>query len=194
MVLDEKYWDIRYRENTTGWDIGHISTPLKEYFDQLKLKDLKILIPGAGNAYEAEYLYEKGFNNVFVNEWSETAVKDFYRRCVDFPRENIFIQDFFEHNGLYDIIIEQTFFCSLHPSRRPDYAKKVYELLKPGGKLVGLLFDDELYSDRPPYGGSKKEYDEYFRKYFNYRVFETAYNSIKPRAGRELFINFTRKP
>ena len=53
----KNYWTNRYSKAKTGWDIGYPSTPLKTYFDQLENKDLRILIPGAGNAYEAEYLF-----------------------------------------------------------------------------------------------------------------------------------------
>ena len=48
MILDESFWDDRYRDNDIGWDIGYVSTPLMAYFDQLQNKDLKILIPGGG--------------------------------------------------------------------------------------------------------------------------------------------------
>ncbi len=72
--LNRKYWENRYAKNDTGWDLGKISTPLKTYFDQLENKNLKILIPGAGNAYEAEYLHQKGFKNVFVVDISKTAL------------------------------------------------------------------------------------------------------------------------
>ena len=50
--LDEKYWENRYQQKETGWDIGKISTPLKEYFDQITNKNQHILIPGCGRAYE----------------------------------------------------------------------------------------------------------------------------------------------
>ena len=36
MDLSENYWDTHYKTHNTGWDIGHIATPLKTYFDQLK--------------------------------------------------------------------------------------------------------------------------------------------------------------
>jgi len=55
------YWENRYQNQQTGWDIGEISSPLKAYIDQLEDKSIKILIPGAGNAYEAEYLFLNGF-------------------------------------------------------------------------------------------------------------------------------------
>ena len=74
-----------------------------------------------------------------------------------------------------------------------DYSRKMFELLKPGGKLVGLLFNDALNTDKPPFGGNKEEYEKYFKPYFELKVFDTAYNSIKPRAGRELFINLVKK-
>jgi thiopurine S-methyltransferase len=66
------------------------------------------------------------------------------------------------------------------------------ELLNPGGKLVGLLFNDKLNTDKPPFGGTEEEYLNYFEKYFKIKTFEPCYNSIKPRAGRELFINLEK--
>jgi len=60
------YWSTRYDEARTGWDIGYPSTPLKTYIDQLTDKNTRILIPGAGNAHEAAYLFEKGFLNTVI--------------------------------------------------------------------------------------------------------------------------------
>jgi methyl halide transferase len=76
---------------------------------------------------------------------------------------------------------------------RKRYAEKCASLLKKGGKLVGLLFDDKLNNDQPPFGGSKEEYMSYFQPFFDIKYFDKCYNSILPRAGRELFINLIRK-
>ena len=43
MNLDEKFWNQRYLDKETGWDLGEISAPLKKYFDQLENKALKII-------------------------------------------------------------------------------------------------------------------------------------------------------
>ena len=75
--LDKSYWNQRYLASETGWDIGPVSDPIKEFADQLIDKDLKILIPGAGNAWEAEYLYKIGFSNVHVVDISEKAIEQF---------------------------------------------------------------------------------------------------------------------
>jgi len=55
--FDELFWSSKYQEGQTGWDMGEVSPPIKAYIDQLTNKDLSILIPGAGNAYEAAYLF-----------------------------------------------------------------------------------------------------------------------------------------
>lgn len=193
MNLDAEYWDNRYLANETGWDIGYISTPLKDYFDQLKDKSVKILVPGAGNAYEVEYLYHNGFLNVYLLDISNEAITGFLKRVPDFPREQIIHENFFSHNGKYDLIIEQTFFSSLPKTKRKDYAKKMNELLNDQGKLTGILFNHDFGNDHPPYGGTEEEYQKLFDPYFKFRHFGTAYNSIKPRKGRELFLCLVRK-
>jgi SAM-dependent methyltransferase len=190
--LNALYWEERYRTQDTGWDIGHISTPLKAYADTLTAGDKKILIPGAGNGHEAIYLYQNGFKNVYVLDWSSLALASIKERCPDFPQDHLICGDFFEHQGQYDLILEQTFFCAINPVLRPKYTAHMSQLLKPKGRLVGLLFDAPLNQDFPPFGGSKEEYLEYFRPYFALETFEAAHNSIPQRAGRELFINLIK--
>ena len=189
--MEKEFWDQRWAEGNTGWDMGQVSPPLKAYIDQLKDKSLRILIPGCGNAYEAEYLWEKGFYNTFIVEISQGAINSFTNRYPDFPKDHIFHTDFFELNETFDLVLEQTFFCAIHPSKREDYANKMWEIIKPGGKLVGLLFDFPLDSG-PPFGGSEQEYRRYFESKFSVEIMETAHNSIQPRAGREFFILMQR--
>ena len=187
----EKFWSDRYDNQLTGWDIGYPSTPIKEYFDQVEDKNLRILIPGAGNAYEAEYLHQQGFTNVFVMDIAPQPLEQFGQRVPTFPKKHLIQTNFFEHQGKYDIIVEQTFFCSFPPllESRQAYAKQVANLLVKGGKLVGLWFTFPLKGDlvRRPFGGSKEEYISYFEPYFDIRILELCYNSIKPRQGNELF-------
>ncbi len=191
LLLNQEYWSNRYKANEIGWDIGYPSTPIKEYIDQLEDKSLSILIPGGGNSYEAEYLFSKGFNNTYVIDIAKEPLDNLSNRSPEFPKENLIHKDFFSHVGQYDIIIEQTFFCAINPSLRKDYIKQMAKLLKPTGKLVGLLFDVPLNSDHPPYGGSREEYVKLFEQAFNVNIMETAYNSILPRKEKELFINLS---
>lgn len=193
LQLDKYYWTKRYQNNETGWDAGEITTPIKEYIDQLTNKNITILIPGAGNAHEAEYIFKKGFKNVYVLDISEEPLNNIKKRCPEFPIKNLLLGDFFEHTQKYDLIIEQTFFCAINPILRKKYAEKIFELLNKNGKLVGLLFDDKLNTEHPPFGGNKEEYLTYFNDKFKIKTLNKCYNSIKPREGRELFIQFIKE-
>lgn len=191
--FDKEFWSKRYENQETGWDLGAPSTPLKEYIDQLKNKNLKILIPGAGNAYEAEYLFNKGFTNVTIVDIAKTPLENIKKRLPDFPKDKLIHGDFFEFKGNFDVIIEQTFFCALDPSLRKQYVDQMYNLLTPKGKLTGVVFTDPLDTDHPPFGASLEEYKSLFSERFELKIIAPCYNSISPRAGRELFIIFEKR-
>ncbi|MCC1484160.1 TPMT family class I SAM-dependent methyltransferase [Winogradskyella immobilis] len=194
---EKQYWSQRYIENRTCWDLGESSRPLVDYIDQLEDKSIKILIPGAGNAFEAEYLFNNGFKNVFVLDIAPEPLILFSQRNPNFPKTQLIEGDFFEHVNLYDLIIEQTFFCSFPPKieTRKRYAKKMNTLLQSNGKLVGLWFNIPLKGDleKRPFGGDKKEYLSYLSPWFNVKTFENAYNSVESRLGKELFGVFEKK-
>ena len=191
--LDKEFWTQRYLDGTTGWDIGYPSTPLKEYIDQLENKEIKILVPGAGNAYEVEYLWNQGFKNVFVLDFSAIPLKKFKEKNPTFPEDQMILMDFFELKDTFDLVLEQTFFCAIDRNLRKEYAKKMSELIKPGGKLAGVLFGVEFDKPGPAFGGSKEEYVKYFEPYFLIRQMDICKNSIPPRAGNELWVELERK-
>ena len=184
--LDAHFWNQKYAERDTPWNIAQASPPLTNYIDQLKDKSLKILIPGAGHAHEANYLFKKGFTDVTICDISEIAIENLKNNI---PEGNISLikGDFFELSGKYDLILEQTFFCALPPSMRINYTEKTYELLNEGGKLVGVLFDRHFEKEGPPFGGTKEEYEKLFLEKFYIQKMEKCYNSIGPRRGYELF-------
>lgn len=190
--FDEYYWNTRYQTNDIGWNIGYPSTPIKTYIDQLNDKSIKILIPGAGNSYEAEYLWENSFKNIYVLDIAKTPLDNFKRRVPDFPNARLLHLNFFDLDISFDLILEQTFFCALSPVLRTKYAQKMYELLRHNGKLVGLLFNFELTEQGPPFGGSSAEYINIFEPFFDIKVLEASTNSIKPRDNKELFFIFEK--
>lgn len=191
--LNQDFWTQRYQEGTTGWDLGKPSPPLQDYIDKLTNKDLRILMPGAGNAYEVEYLWKNGFTQVTVMDISPLPLENFKNRNPDFPESQILLGDFFELNQKFDLVIEQTFFCAIDRNLRSAYAKKMHDIIQPNGQLVGLLFGVEFEKQGPPFGGNKEEYLTYFEPYFTIEHMEVCKNSIPPRAGNELWIEMIRK-
>jgi methyl halide transferase len=195
MQLDRDYWQRRYDEHTDTWDIGSPSTPLKSYIDQLARKDLRILIPGCGRAWEGQYLHELGFTNVLLMDLTGEPFAEIERRCPTFPKDHLLVGDFFTHQGQYDRILEQTFFCAIPVQLRHAYVEHMSTLLAPMGKLVGVLFDDPAPGKRPgepPYGGSRAEYLTLFAPHFATVSIAPCYNSIPPRAGREVWLQATK--
>ncbi len=108
--LNREYWNSRYANNTIGWDAGEPTTPFVSFFKTLENKQLKILIPGCGHAYEGELLFTLGFTNLTLLDVSELARENFLKRVPDFPPEHFLVGDFFELEDHFDLILEQTFF------------------------------------------------------------------------------------
>ncbi|QEC46075.1 methyltransferase domain-containing protein [Pseudobacter ginsenosidimutans] len=187
-MFDAAYWDDQYLHYKPGWDIGSPSTPLKEYIDQLTDKNTRILIPGCGNGYEAEYLLQQGFQHVTVIDLSPVLTKSFTEKLQSYAGKQLTVitGDFFDHTGQYDLILEQTFFCVFPPQYREKYVQHVQELLAPGGIIAGVLFNRE-FDSAPPFGGKMESYIPVFQKYLDLMKMEPCYNSIKPRQGAEVF-------
>ncbi|MEO8719899.1 MAG: methyltransferase [Ginsengibacter sp.] len=190
--MEPEFWNNRYLSNQTGWDMQQVSPPLKGYIDSLNNKDLKVLIPGCGNAYEAEYLLTKGFKTVTLIDFSSVVTKKLKEKYKGKPI-NIVNENFFDHTGKYDLILEQTFFCALQPSQRNDYVRKCGELLKDGGKIAGVLFNKAFAPVEPPFIANDEEYRRLFKPTFHFLKFESCTNSIGPRMGYEIFFEFEKK-
>jgi methyl halide transferase len=188
------YWNDLYVKKETGWDIGFPSPAIREYADQLKHKDISILIPGCGNSYEAQYLLESGFTNITLIDIAPALTAALEKKFSNESgkRIKIITGDFFEHRGNYDLILEQTFLSALHPSLRTSYAAQMRNLLHDGGHLAGVLFSRH-FDVNPPYGGTVEEYRELFTSNFIIKTMEPCYNSIDRRMGNEVFINLIAK-
>jgi SAM-dependent methyltransferase len=185
--LSPSYWSERYQEADIPWDIGYVSTPLKEYIDHLQDQDISVLIPGGGSGYEWAYLQEQGFRSTYLLDWSESLIRRIQDQYPSLPAETLLAEDFFSHRGNYDLILEQTFLCALPPEQREAYMQHMQELLVPGGKLAGVLFDFPLVPEGPPWGGDYDEYRGRLQQFFTLKKLERCYNSIPPRQGKEYF-------
>lgn len=192
-MLSAEYWNEKYQIQQTPWDIGYASPPIAHYCEKIKDKHIRILIPGAGKAHEAIFLHRQGFQEVWVCDWAADAFAHLKREAPDFPEQHLLVGDFFDLSPSYDLIIEQTFFCAIDPALRARYVQKAHELLVPGGRLIGLLFARPFDFEGPPFGGTKEEYRQLFQQHFDLLQLETAENSIQPRLGNELFIEFLKR-
>jgi len=194
-TMSKNYWNSLYDKDEISWDIGFPSPALKEYIDQLTNKDIAILIPGCGNAYEAEYLLAQRFSNVTVIDIAPSLTAALKNKFINEAGKSIKIVtgDYFNHDGTYNLILEQTFLSALDPSIRPVYVDKMRSLLVKGGHLTGVLFSQVFGEEGPPFGGTLQEYKLMFSNKFRIKKLEPCYNSIETRNGSEVFINLVAK-
>lgn len=185
---DSIFWENHHKMGHRPWELGYVSPPLKAYVDQIKNRNIEVLIPGAGQYYEAEYISDLGFKSVTVCDISESAIENIRKKLGNKPNIVYINDNFFNIKGSFDLILEQTFFCSLDPLFREQYVDKIYELLIENGKLAGLLFASEFPFDGPPFGGDKKLYKKLFSRKLHIKSIDMCYNSVKPRKDNELFI------
>ncbi|MGS0747825.1 methyltransferase domain-containing protein [Halpernia sp. GG3] len=191
--LAQNYWEDKWQKQEIGWDIGCASPAILDYLKKVSDKNSKILIPGCGNAYEAEFLLKEGFSDISIIDISPKACEILKEKFKGNKEVKIFCGDFFQHEGEYDFMIEQTFFCAIPTIDRSKYVKKAADLLPENGKIIGLLFNRNFEQKGPPFGGSLAEYTFLFKKYFEILKMEESLKSIPERNGSELFISLKKK-
>jgi methyl halide transferase len=197
--MDENYWEQRWQQNQTHWDLQQVSPPLAAYIDYVQpaYAHQPILVPGCGSGYEALYLLDAGFSQITMLDISATAIAKMEGMLNAYysdwrQRLNLVHGDFFTHSGSYLLILEQTFFCALDPKLRFTYAQKMHELLAHTGVLAGVLFNRN-FEGGPPFGGNSAEYSQLFTEFFTIEKMELCRNSVAPRSGSELFIQMRKK-
>jgi methyl halide transferase len=192
-VLDQNYWNTRWETGATGWDIGFAAPAIVQFMQQETDKNAAILIAGCGSAHEAAALVEMGFTDITLIDIAPEAAQKLREKFSNTPEIKVLCADFFEHTGVYDLVVEQTFFCAIDPHLRPHYVEKMASLLNPKGRIIGLLFSKEFTFAGPPFGGTAAAYKGLFKPLFEIKMMENTPLSIPQRMGTELFIIFQKK-
>jgi SAM-dependent methyltransferase len=134
----------------TPWDAGGVPPRLADWLRH-RPQPMRVLIPGAGTGYEATLFTERG-HDVAAIDFSDAAVEAAQRRG-----HRVLKADFFRYaESGFDLVYERAFLCALPPRLWPDWARRVSELVRPGGELAGFFYLDD--NERgPPFGTSREE-------------------------------------
>jgi Thiopurine S-methyltransferase (TPMT) len=177
-----EFWDVRYAAGETPWDFHGVPAALKAFLGTSQTGT--VLIPGCGAAYEVRVFHEAG--------WKVTAI-DFSPAAVERARSELgalasrVVQgDFFTHDfgQNFDVIYERTFLCALPPDLWPAYVKRMSQLLRSGGKLVGIFFYSDQ-ADPPPYPLSPEKTRKLFKEKFSLVKTSPVWDSLPMFAGNE---------
>ena len=160
-----EFWDVRYASGETPWDFHGVPSALNAFLKESQPGS--VLIPGCGAGYEVRAFHEAGWK-VTAIDFSPVAVEN---ACAHLRAlaGSVVLGDFFNHDFAgtrFDMIYERTFLCALPPRLWPAYVKRMTELLRPSGKLVGIfLYGEE--KDPPPYPLSPEKARELFKEKFS---------------------------
>ena len=189
-------WQRHYEENDLGWDLGQVAPPFVKLWQEEKLPLGKVLVPGCGRGHEVVFLAENGFD-VTAIDFSSGAVTYLKNALKKRNLEGrILHQDFFSldesHEGVYDLVLEQTFFCAISPKQRRDYVLNVSRILKPGGILVGLFYHTDEQGE-PPYNTTREDIEMHFSKKFEIQELDKTSLSAEQRKDKE-WLGILKKP
>ena len=177
-------WNQRYVEGRTGWDLGGPPPALVRVI-AAQAPGRRVLVPGAGRGHDAIAWAEAGHQVVAI---------DFAPLAVAAARENAAARglvievreaDIFalpgELAGSFDLVWEQTCFCAIPTERRGDYVQAMAAVLKPGGRIVALLWNHGR-TGGPPFDVRREDVEGLFPPAFVVERIEAVPDSA---AGRE---------
>ncbi len=188
-TTDSSYWEQRYQEKTTRWDLGQAAPAFVSLLNsQETLTPGRTAVLGCGRGYDALLFAEHGFE-VLGFDFAPSAIAEakslvqaagstakFLQRDI-FDLATEFPQDF-------DYVVEHTCFCAIPLERRPEYVQLVRSLLRPKGELIALFFTHNR-SGGPPFGSTPTEIVQYFEADFEILSLESVANSVPSRQGEE---------
>lgn len=143
-----EFWDQRYVAGKTPWDQHGVPAALREFLRQAPVNG-RALVPGCGSGYEIKALHESGWP-VLGLDFSAAAVEKARRELGslgDLVRQGDFFAAAPDLGG-FNLVYERTFLCALPPELHAAYARRMAELIRPGGVLCGLFFHGP--EDEPP--------------------------------------------
>jgi SAM-dependent methyltransferase len=186
------FWNALFGEKRTPWDAGSTPVELERYLDETNERG-RVLIPGCGSGYEVRAFAEKGWQ-VLALDFSTVAVER-ARSVLGKWQDAVLLGDFFTcdfSREPFAVIYERAFLASLPRALWPDYARRVTELLQPGGRLIGFF----VYGDQeggPPFCLRAGELRELLGDKFDRIADAPASASVAVFAGKERWQAWARR-
>jgi SAM-dependent methyltransferase len=185
------FWNQRYASGETPWVLHKIPAALRSFLERTRRKG-RVLIPGCGTDHGVIKVFADAGFEVTAIDFSPVALAETKKGLGNFHGKIIRV-DFFKSDfgRRFDLVYERTFLCAIHPRRWARYAKRVAELLRPGGKLIGIFFYG-TEPEPPPYPINKTQAAKLFGKYFRLLHDLKVSDSVPMFAGMERWQEWER--
>ncbi len=187
------FWTKRWEAGKIPWDLGGIPPQLVSFLTRTR-DPASALIPGCGSGYEVRAFHEAG-HDVTAIDFSAPAVTH-AQEVLGQLGEKVLLGNFFKHDfkgRRFDVIYERGFLCSLPLDRWPDYASRMADLIKTGGRLVGMFFYGHE-PEPPPYPLTAETATSLLGHSFRLLADESATKSVPVYQGMEHWQEWERLP
>jgi SAM-dependent methyltransferase len=198
-VDDKEWWEKLYQSRRTPWDLGKPAPPLLTYLKSpYAVPPGRMAVVGCGHGHDCMPFLAKGFEVTgidFAPSAIQSTFQKFHQAGVSGTRGFLLDRDVFEiheYDGYYDYVLEHCFFLAIDPSRRRTYVMTVADLLKPGGKLIGLWWIVESKAG-PPFTLTRDDIYALFDKQFTIDIAYAPNDSVASRRNSELFTVMTKR-
>jgi hypothetical protein len=191
-VSGPEFFDTRYAAGRTPWDFGGVPKALRVFLERHQGPG-RVLIPGCGSGYEIQGFASSGWEVIGI-DFSTVAVAR-ARRLLGPLADTVQKGDFFDYpfrEGEFDIIYERTFLCALVPEYWLPYARRISELIAPGGILCGFYFHGPE-DEPPPYPISQEQLCQLLGGAFEMIENKPVEDSLPLFAGKERWQIWKRK-
>jgi SAM-dependent methyltransferase len=187
-----EFWDTRFRDGVTPWDAGGVPPAVKNWIGRRRGR-LRVLIPGAGTGYEVRLFAEHG-HDVLAIDFSDAAIQAAKHELGSLSGR-VRKADFFGlQDGPFDVVYERAFLCALPRTLWSEWARRMAELVSPGGVLAGFFYLDDNQRG-PPFGVSQEGLKDLLGKTFEMtesRVLPPE-QSLPVFQGKEIWQVWTRR-
>tara|TARA_B100002052_G_C15870495_1_gene594463 strand:+ start:1507 stop:2109 length:603 start_codon:yes stop_codon:yes gene_type:complete len=192
------FWNKRYLDDNTGWDIGAPTPILTNYLKENKSIG-KVCVLGCGNGHDALELARYN-NDVYAVDFAKKALDNLKQSSANEKLAiNLVNEDLFNLNSHYptffDLVFEYTCFCAIDPSRRKEYFDVVHKILKKNGLLFAIFIplDKKINNEGPPFGVDISQIENLIFNKFDIIKNEFSILSIRPRKNREKVLILKKK-
>ena len=137
---DPDFWELRYAAHFAPWDAGRVPARLLSFVEASPPQH--VLVPGCGSAWDVRCFAEHGWDVLGI-DFSRLAVEE-ARRILGPHAQRVREADFFAPlaGAPFDVVYERAFLCALPRRLWPDWARRMAQLVRPGGLLAGFFYFD----------------------------------------------------
>jgi len=202
-AANPSYWQKRWREGRTGWDLGGVHPLFSELMQQANLSGLKsksrIIEPGCGRAHTGAVLARMG-HKVTAFDVSEEAVSAARTLYAGEENLDLVVADLFalpsNWSDSFDAVYDRAVLCALPQASRANYIDACARILKTQGLFLSIPFT-KLHiteSEGPPFAVSEESLFKLFESSFKKVVhIEKTCNEKDSKIASEMMIIWQKR-